>query len=238
MQPTYLPWAGYLNLVASVDAFILLDDAQYERASWQNRNRILVAGAPSWLTVPVVRDHLGATLNTVATDQKVPWRKKHVRTIQQAYARSPFRSDLVSVLEALEQVEADLLAEINIALLNVLCGLTGIRTPMIRSSEMGIAGKRTSRLIRILEHVGCTEYVTTPGALTYLCEDRFQELTRIPLLVQRFIPQPYGQHGTSEFVSHLSTIDIVANLGWRATAEYVCRNPRWIEAYRPEEGGI
>ena len=52
MQPMYLPWAGYFNLISSVDRFYYLDDAQYERGTWQNRNRILLNGQAQFLTVP------------------------------------------------------------------------------------------------------------------------------------------------------------------------------------------
>ena len=58
MQPTYMPWAGYLHLIDQADVFVFLDDVQFEKQSWQNRNRVLVRGAPHWLTVPVLRQHL------------------------------------------------------------------------------------------------------------------------------------------------------------------------------------
>ena len=73
MQPTYMPWAGYFNLMARVDMFVYLDDAQYERSSWQNRNRVLVRGTPTWLSVPVVRGFLGASINQVVVDETLQW---------------------------------------------------------------------------------------------------------------------------------------------------------------------
>jgi hypothetical protein len=103
----------------------------------------------------------------------------------------------------------------------------------MRTSTLSIAGKRTERLVRILERVGCTEYVTTPGALDYLTEDGFGRMSGLPLLVHGFIPPAYAQPGASSFVSHLSIVDAIACLGWSGAAEYVRSNPRWLEPSEP-----
>ena len=53
-QPTYLPWLGYFDLIDQVDVFVLLDDVQFEKQSWQQRNRIKTPAGLQWLTVPVI----------------------------------------------------------------------------------------------------------------------------------------------------------------------------------------
>ena len=53
MQPTFLPWSGYFGLMQSVDMFVFLDSVQFDRRSWQQRNRIKTSSGPKWLTVPV-----------------------------------------------------------------------------------------------------------------------------------------------------------------------------------------
>ena len=139
MQPTFLPWAGYINLIASVDLFVFLDDAQYERASWQNRNRILVAGEATWLTVPVCRDQLGASLDKVWTDDKLQWRRKHLRTLEQAYARTPGRAEMMDIVHGLEGAGPSPLADLNISLLEAICMRLGVATPTMRSSQIALA---------------------------------------------------------------------------------------------------
>lgn len=157
MQPTYMPWAGFLNLMAGVDLFIYLDDAQYERATWQNRNRVLVAGQPSWLTVPVLRDFLGAAIHEVRIDDRLPWRRKHTVLLQQAYARHEFATDMREAVDMLGDMALARLADLNIAILDRVRDRLGIATRTLRSSELGIDGVRTDRLIAILAHVGATE---------------------------------------------------------------------------------
>lgn len=221
MQPTYMPWAGYLNLMAEVDCFVYLDDAQYERASWQNRNRILVQGEPAWITVPVVRGHLGETIDHVRLDDRLPWRRKHATMIQQAYGRSESGASALDAVEPLGDTSIAKLADLNIALLGRLRERLGISTPTLRSSELGIQGTRTARLVAILSHLGATEYVTPPGSLDYLREDDFVSHSTAHLLVHDFQPTPYPQRGTASFVSHLSILDILAQLGWQGASRYI-----------------
>lgn len=221
MQPTYMPWAGFLNLMAGVDLFIYLDDAQYERATWQNRNRVLVAGQSTWLTVPVVRDHLGAAIHQVQIDDRLPWRRKHATLLQQAYSRHEFASDMREAVDVLGNMTLTQLADLNIAILDRVRSRLGIATQTMRSSELGIDGVRTDRLIAILAHVDATEYVTPPGSLDYLRDDDFVSRAPQRLLVHDFRPPAYPQRGAASFVSHLSILDVVAHLGWQGASHYI-----------------
>lgn len=221
MQPTYMPWAGYLNLMAQVDCFVYLDDAQYERSSWQNRNRILVNGTPNWLTVPVVRGHLGASIREVVVDDAVPWRRKHMALLSNSYARHEHARTMLEATEPLATASLTHLADLNIAVLEVLRRNLNIATPTLRSSSLGIGGARTGRLIDILARLGATEYVTPPGALEYLQADRFVDHCPVRLWVHDFRPAEYRQRNAPGFVSHLSILDVVAHLGWEGTRSYI-----------------
>ncbi len=221
MQPTYMPWAGYLNLMAQVDCFVYLDDAQFERSSWHHRNRILANGAPGWLTVPVLRGHLGASINEVRVDDAAPWRRKHRTLLANTYAREKYAQEMLEAVEPLSNTSLVHLADLNIAVLEVLRGKLDIATPTVRSSVLGTGGSRTRRLIDILAQLGATEYVTPPGALEYLQEDRFPELSPARLWVHDFQPATYTQRNTAAFVSHLSILDVVAHLGWEGASRYI-----------------
>lgn len=221
MQPTYMPWAGYLNLMRQVDLFIYLDDAQYERSSWQNRNRVLVKGAPTWITVPVVRGHLGAKINEVVVDDQAQWQQKHTRLLLNAYARHENYVDLKDIITHLAQNKEKVLSDLNISLLDEWSRRLDITTPTLRSSKLGIEGTRTQRLISILNEVGATEYITPQGALAYLTEDEFCRQSAIKLLVHDFKPPPYPQRETSSFISHLSVLDVLSHIGWQNLKSYV-----------------
>ncbi len=226
MQPTYFPWAGYFSLIARVDTFVFLDDAQYEKGSWQNRNRVLVNGAPHWLTVPAQRAHLGQAINEVAIDERRHWRQKHHRLLAQSYAQHPHAQEMLDATAPVLDPALATLAELNIRLISELARALGIGTPLLRSSALGIPGKRSARLIAILEQLGCEEYVSPPGASGYLEEDGFRECSAIQLSYHNYQPAPYAQPGAVSFVSHLSLLDVIANLGIAGTSDYV----KWRQA--------
>lgn len=221
MQPTYMPWAGYLNLMAQVDCFVYLDDAQFERSSWHHRNRILIKGSSTWLTVPVVRGHLGSSILEVFVDDAAPWRRKHTTLLANAYAHHEHGRAMLEVTEPISADSLKHLADLNITLLEMLRGKLNITTPTVRSSSLDIPSTRTQRLIDILTRLGATEYVTPPGALEYLQEDSFVDHCPVRLWVHDFKPVEYNQRGASAFVSHLSILDVVAHLGWEGTRSYI-----------------
>jgi WbqC-like protein family len=221
MQPTYIPWAGYFNLISKADVFVFLDDAQYERSSWQNRNKVVTAGAAHWITIPVMREFLGAAINSVRTDEKLPWRRKHLALLKQVYAGHPYGAEALRLADLIADPAIDVLAELNIRIIRECCACLGIETPLARSSEMSIEGQRTERLIKICERLDCDQYLSPPGANEYLAEDQFEKMTSIRLSINDFIPQTYPQKGTKQFISHLSIVDVAANIGWKEAAVYV-----------------
>jgi hypothetical protein len=221
MQPTYMPWAGYLGLIAEVDTFVYLDDAQYERGSWQQRNRVLVQGEPHWLTVPVLRPTLGVTIRDAVVDDAANWRRKHATLLANIYARHPFRDDALELAALAQQPHLQRLADLNIALIEHCCRRLNLGAKRVRASALGVPGKRTERVIALCEAVGATTYVSPPGAQEYLEADDFRSRSPIALEFHHFPATPYAQRGAAEFKSHLSILDVVANLGWASTADYV-----------------
>ena len=220
MQPTFLPWAGYFQLIAEADLFVFLDDVQFEKQSWQCRNRVLVAGQPHWVSVPV-HARLGQPICEIRTDESRHWRKKLLRTLEQAYARHPFRDDALGlVAEVLAEGETSL-AEMNMILIERAAEQLLPCPIFVRTSTLDLVGDRSERLVRICEHFGCDEYCSPAGAAEYLAADQAFEASFVSLRLQAFDPGPYLQQGTTEFVSHLSIFDVVANLGWQHAAEYV-----------------
>mgnify|MGYP001558939589 CR=1 FL=1 len=100
LQPGYLPWLGFFEQMHRSDVFIIYDDVQYDRESWRNRNRIKSANGIQWLTVPVHFKLSEAPLITeVKTDNTANWRKKHLFSIRQNYAKAPYFKDYIGLFE-------------------------------------------------------------------------------------------------------------------------------------------
>jgi hypothetical protein len=226
MQPTFFPWSGYFNLISQADCFVFLDDVQFEKQSWQSRNRILVQGKPFWISAPIFHRDLNQTINQIEICDQPRWRDKLLRTLAQTYARHPHSDDMLQVANKLIETKSTNMAVVNINLILAFCDRLRLAQKFYRSSELGISGERTERLIRICEHLGCNEYLSPVGAADYLAQDGFSERSVIRLMLQQYSPLPYSQKQTADFVSHLSILDVVANLGWNETAQYVCGGAR------------
>lgn len=221
MQPTFFPWAGYFNLLAQADDFVFLDDVQLEKQSWQTRNRVMIGGIPRWISVPVRHAHLSQTLAETQTMDATHWRDKLARGFALNYGRHSYYSHARDVIDFLLAEPIACLAELNERILRFIALRLQLTACMHRASEMGIVGVRSARLIALCEQFGAKEYLSPLGAAQYLEEDGFAVHSPARLRFQNYVPEPYLQKGSSDFHSHLSILDVIANLGWDFTSEYV-----------------
>jgi hypothetical protein len=228
MQPTYLPWSGYFNLLAEADKFVFLDDVQFERQSWQSRNRILLDGKEHLLVVPVKRDGLGTMINQATISNENRWRRTHWRTLQAAYGKAPYGEKLLAVLKPFyEEENTQHLSDLNQSIIRALASAMAIETSTFRASELKCEGQRSVRLAKICDTLGCDEYLSPRGSEAYLREDNFVEEADAKLSFQEFEPVPYRQYRADRFVSHLSVVDVIANLGTDGARAYVTKEGRW-----------
>ena len=224
MQPTYLPWAGYFNLIASVDCFIFLDDVQFARSSWQQKNRILVSGNEHVLKVPVKKAPLTSRLLAIETRVESNWASRHIEIMRSAYANAPFGPETVDFLASCyDELPQTLLARFNRQVIERIAGRLGLTPRFAVSSRVGRGGGRSERLANLCLTMGCNQYLSPPGAREYLQDDGFPGSHDIGLDFQDYQPRPYPQHYGNAFVSHLSIVDVVANIGWDEAARYVAK---------------
>jgi len=232
MQPTYLPWLGYFHLMAHADCFVLLDDAQFSKQSWHNRNRILVRGEEHTLTVSLQRPPLGTPLNAVSVNYGKDWVKSHIGQLRAAYAKALYGPPLVADVERLLKERPERLLDVTVPILCKLAEKLGLKTPMVLASKLDIPGVRSERLLQICRRLGATDYLSPAGAEAYLLEDRFMDQGDVRLWIQRFVPQPYEQPGTSTFIPYLSAIDLLAHHGPDVAAQHLAPW-QFQEASRP-----
>src|SRR5918911_5290232 len=89
VQSNYVPWRGYFDLIASVDEFVLLDDVQYTRRDWRNRNRIKTPQGTRWLSIPLnVKGNYTASVCEMEVADAA-WAEAHWDVVRQAYRRAP-----------------------------------------------------------------------------------------------------------------------------------------------------
>lgn len=171
-QPQYLPWLGYFDKMDRADVFVLLDDVQYKKNEWQNRNKIRNAESWQWLTVPVLYD-FGQPLNEVKIDNKTDWRTKHLKSIELNYSRAPYFKDYFAFFEDIYRREWDLLADVSAEIITRLKERLGIKARLVKSSELGIKSSATNRLVDICRKLDADVYLSGAGGSEYLDEALF-----------------------------------------------------------------
>lgn len=209
-QPQFMPWLGYFDKMDQVDCFVLLDQVQYKKNEWQNRNRIKTAQGPMWLTVPVTY-RFPARILEVQIDRKVPWRHKHLQALRTNYARASHWQEARIALEELYGQDWRDLVSINCASIAWLRQELGIDTPLQFASAMVLSEEPTQRLIDICRWVGADTYLAGADGRKYMDLEAFAK-AGIRVVFQQYehptYPQLFG-----EFISHLSALDLVLNCG-------------------------
>jgi len=213
VQSSYIPWKGYFDLIAAVDEFVLLDDVQYTKRDWRNRNRIKSSSGPVWLTIPVVVSGRfeQRVCDVLVSDGR--WNEKHWRSIRASYARAPYFRDYERTLEALFTGATDVrLSGINFRLLKGLCDLLCIDTRITWSADYTASGNRTGRLVSLCRQSGATEYLTGPSARAYLDESQFENAG---IVVQYADYSGYPEYAQlyPPFDHRVSVIDLLVHTG-------------------------
>ena len=210
-QPQYLPWPGYFDKIRQADVFCYLDNVQYKKNDWQNRNRIKTSQGWQWITVPV-RYNFPAKICEVKIDSTVRWRKKHLQALVTNYRRSPFFNQYIDVYEQIYAEDWQYLSELNIQFIERLKDALGLgQKPAIKSSQLKLREDPTDRLIDICKAVKADTYMSGQDGVKYMNPARFKE-NDIKVIIQDFKHPVYPQLFEG-FESHMSVVDLLFNCG-------------------------
>jgi hypothetical protein len=211
LQPVYLPWLGYFDQMRRSDVFVFYDDGQFDRHGWRNRNRIKSpAGVPVWLTVPFRHNGVQRIMD-VEIDNRQAWARQHVNLVRNSYAKSAFLKRYLPELEDLLNRRWELIVDLDLALIDMICRWIGLRCRTVRNSQIAVRGKRSELALQLCLHYGADRYLSGNAAQVYL-DVPLLERHGIVVEWQNYRHPTYRQlHG--EFVSHMSVLDLIFNCG-------------------------
>ncbi len=210
-QPQYLPWLGYFDKMRRADVFCFLDNVQYKKNDWQNRNRIKTAQGWQWLTVPV-HYRFPQTINEVTINNAVKWKNKHLQALISNYNRAPFFKEFLDIFQQVYSENWESLSELNILLINRLRTALGLdQRPAVRASDYDLREDPTDRLIDICKALKADTYLSGQDGVEYMDLERFKQ-SGIRVVVQNFKHPVYPQV-FQEFQSHMSVVDLLFNCG-------------------------
>jgi hypothetical protein len=216
-QPHFLPWLGYLHRMAQVDAFVLLDHVQFERRNYQNRTMIRMNGAQHWLTVPVVQrsqqERIVEKQVDHGKDDHRHWGKLCATTLQHVYGKAACYRDYAPVLRQILETRHPRLVDLNQATLDLLRDAFGIRTPLLRSSELNVGGQRAELVFEICKALGADRLLAgMGGSRGYLDVEAFAR-RGVRVEWHQFQHPVYPQPGPQPFLPGLSAIDLLFRCG-------------------------
>ena len=223
IQSNYLPWRGYFDFIRSVDLFVFYDDMQYTKGDWRNRNKIKTPRGTEWITVPVFNKQLAKLICETQIDYTTDWGFKHRRLFEMHYKQAPFRDLMLSLVEDLGSTGEINISALNIRLIRRICEFLHISTPTLLSSELGLQGTKTERLINLLKKVNGTTYLSGPAADVYLDKDMFRQ-SGITLEYKSYSYAPYPQLW-GPFDGAVTILDLIANCGSEAERHIVSQTP-------------
>lgn len=210
-QPQYLPWLGYFDKIERCDTFVFLDNVQFKKNEWQNRNKIKTAEKWQWLSVPVIHK-FPQNINDVEINNTVPWGKKHLNALITNYSKAPFFKEHIEFFEETYEREWRLLSDINVHIIRYLVKALGISGKKLElASQYESREGRTERLLDLCHRLGADGYLSGKDGAKYLDVEEFEK-RGIRVIFQDYEHPSYSQL-FGDFEPYLSVIDLLFNCG-------------------------
>lgn len=209
MQPYFLPYIGYWQLLNAVDKYVIYDDVNYIKGGWINRNRILVGKEPKYLTIRLNGASPNKNINEIEVGLNEKERKKLLRMVEENYKKSPFFKDVFPIVEAIIMNEEKNLAKFIEFSLKKICSYLGIKTELIVSSTLKKDNslKAQDKVIDICKELEATEYYNAIGGQELYSYDEFKK-NGIELKFLQTSNIKYNQFD-NEFIPYLSILDVM-----------------------------
>ncbi len=214
LQPSFLPWRGFFDLIKKSDIFIFYDHVQYDKNGWRNRNRIIIQNKIKWLTVPVVHKNKDKILKDVKIFNPNTSLKKILRTIEINYANHKNFEKFFPLLKKIILKKNANLNELNIELILLICEYLNININYYRSSSFNNSKDKNLNLIKICRKFNCNRYLTGKLALNYIDTPLFAR-NNISIQWHDYKEKEYNQknNNTKFFFEKISIIDYIFNKG-------------------------
>lgn len=214
LQPSYLSWPGHFYWMKNCDVFIFLDDVQYTRQDWRNRNYVKTSQGKQLLTVPIHwYGNSYCPINRIRIANEHQWAKKHLQSLRVAYSRAPYFKQYFPYFEGIFSRYWEMLSELDITTMKDLAEFLDIRPRFIVSSELNIfTDNSTEKLVKLCQSVGASVYVAGKRGYENYIEHRFFEEAGIKIVVKDYAAREYPQLW-GDFISHLSVVDLLFNCG-------------------------
>jgi hypothetical protein len=208
MQPYFLPYIGYFQLIAAVDVFVVYDNIKYTKKGWINRNRMLRNGSDMVFSLPLKKDSdfLTVVERSLSADFS---REKLLSQFRGAYHKAPYFAETFALLQRIIGCSNDNLFRYVYNSLTELCAYLEIKTEILVSSDISIdhGFKSQDKILALCEALEANTYVNPAGGVELYSSEDFNA-HNIELCFLRSKPFEYSQF-SPPFISSLSIVDLL-----------------------------
>lgn len=212
-QPEHMPWLGFFHKLNMADTYVVLDNVQYRRRYFQNRNKINTKDGWQWICVPVIKEARNDLLIKDARifKEDMEWREDNIKTIYQNYCKAKFFEFLWPEFKDTYCSEYARLSDLNIALIKLILKKLKVKKDIVFASELCVDGEKGDLILNICLVLGAKKYISGISGKEYLDIGKFNK-GGVEVIFQEFhhpiYPQLYGS-----FSPCMSVIDLLFNCG-------------------------
>jgi hypothetical protein len=221
-QLNYLPYAGLLSKINSSDKFLYLSKVQFEKKSWQSRNRILSKNKDFLLSVPVINKNVKQLIADVRINNKINWKKKHLKSIEINYSKTKYFNDYINFFRTFYEKDWIYLAEMNEYFLKYIIQELQIKTEILSDRDLNFKKKKNDFIIEICNHFKANEYLSNKGSEKYIDLELFKK-NKINHYFVDYHDTDY-RNQTNLSVTNLSVIDMLFHCGSKKTSKIIKDN--------------
>jgi hypothetical protein len=209
MQPYFLPYIGYFQLMAAVDKFVIFDDVNFINRGWINRNRLLLNGSAYTFTVPLCGASQNKQICELELVDELAWRNKLLRTIRQAYAKAPCYNKVIELIEQIVNYPTNKLDDFLLNSIRSVAGYLSLKVEIESTSRVyqNAYLKGQERILNICQQEHADIYINPIGG-TELYDKAIFEKQGVQLAFLRPRQISYLQ-GKGEHVPYLSILDVL-----------------------------
>jgi hypothetical protein len=210
MQPYLFPYIGYFQMINAVDHFVFYDDVNFINRGWINRNRILVNGKDTFITVPLIKASQNKKINEINLFFDEKMKKKMILTIELAYKKAPYYNQVIEIIKKIVNADISNIGEYAANSIITLCNYLKIETSFSYSSIQSPESRgmnKADRLIFICKKLGADEYINAIGGQEFYTKEYFEN-NQINLQFIKTQDCKYEQYN-DPFVPWLSIIDVM-----------------------------
>lgn len=223
MQPYFMPYIGYFQLINAVDKFIIYDDVNFIKKGWINRNTILVNGNGFLFNIPLKKVSQNKLINQIDIDEDSGWKTDLLKTIAISYNKAPFFLEIFPVIEDIIRYEEKNLAKFIKYSLRQICNFLSIETTIMIASDIKKNNdlKGQDKIIEICKIIEADNYINAIGGMALYNKDFFLR-QNISLNFIKTTPIIYSQFN-NEFTPWLSIIDVMMFNAPERIKDHLCQ---------------